>query len=464
MNFSLMFTVATVAALSIGPVNAIIEVLKNGEIFPSRTAEFGPRIQIEGITGILLPVESLNETGNRKGCEILKIPPSLKINNVDVPWIALVERGNCTFLQKVKSMQESGASAVIVGGTTNTNPRTGGLIRMDVAKGEEEEAKKISIPSAYIMNWEYEGLQKYLKSDQIQESNTKFKTVAMMKDGRQVPHLVVRMLPDGFDDLPMLNITLLVLLVPLMAVITLWLVLNYRNSDSYLNEYETIYLNPQRRRTLPQDLPASLDAVNNLPKNCYDPQTRGPNDADLCAICLDDFVAGEELRKLPCKHEFHVGCIDPWLLTRKRFCPVCKSDSCPDCYRTSVGVNEAITSNSSEVVVESNRVMDVTIPENVSVSSIILDPSPVAIDFATEESDALLQSPLNSEQDHNDNRRSLLSSVFERAWKSGASIVTSSRSQTSPASLPLPFPVADRDDYELARQMALDNRSRNRSN
>ena len=113
---------------------------------------------------------------------------------------------------------------------------------------------------------------------------------------------------------------------------------------------------------------------------------------------------------------------------------------------------------------ESNRVMDVTIPENVSVSSIILDPSPVAIDFATEESDALLQSPLNSEQDHNDNRRSLLSSVFERAWKSGASIVTSSRSQTSPASLPLPFPVADRDDYELARQMALDNRSRNRSN
>ena len=261
-------------------------------------------------------------------------------------------------------MQESGASAVIVGGTTNTNPRAGGLIRMDIAKGEEGEAKKITIPSTYIMKWEYEGLRRYLKSDSIQESDTKVRTVAMMKDGRQVPHLVVRMLPDGFDDLPMLNITLLVLLIPMLAVITLWAVWNCRNTDGYYDDYETVYLNPQRRRARPQDLPASLDAVNNIPKNRYDPQTRGPNDADLCAICLDDFIIGEELRKLPCKHEFHVGCIDPWLLTRKRFCPVCKSDSCPDCYRTNISESAAI-SNISEEIDENAHVMDVTITENV---------------------------------------------------------------------------------------------------
>lgn len=472
MNLSAIFTVAAVAVLSFGrQVDAIIEVMRNGDIFPSRSAEFGPRIRTDGITGILLPVESLDEKGSRTGCEALKTPPSLKINNVDVPWIALVERGNCTFLQKIKAMQESGASAVIVGGTANSNSRTGGLIRMDAGKGEEEEAKRITIPSAYIMKWEYDGLEKYLKSesDQIQDGpNTKqLKTVAMMRDGRQVPHLVVRMLPDGFDDFPMLNITLLVLLVPMLAVITLWLVLNCRNGESaYYDEYEAIY--PQRRRVLPQDLPASIDAVNNLPKNRYDPQTRGPNDADLCAICLDDFAAGEELRKLPCKHEFHVGCIDPWLLTRKRFCPVCKGDSCPDCYRTdAVGGGERIATAiaSEEAFVDSAaHIMDVTIPENVSVSSIILDPSPVvAIDFATEESEALLQSPaFDLEQGHSDNRRSLLSSVFERAWKSGTSIIASNRSHASPASLPPPFPVVDRDDYEVARQMALDNRSKSR--
>jgi E3 ubiquitin-protein ligase RNF13 len=36
------------------------------------------------------------------------------------------------------------------------------------------------------------------------------------------------------------------------------------------------------------------------------------------------------LRILPCKHEFHVICVDQWLLTRKRTCPVCKADSCPE--------------------------------------------------------------------------------------------------------------------------------------
>lgn len=456
MNLSLLY----LAAL-IGNVYGMIEVMRSGEIFPSRTAEFGPRITIDGITGILLPIENLDEKGSRKGCEALKIPPTLKINNVDVPWIALVERGNCTFLQKIKAMQESGAAAVIVGGTSNTNPRSGGLIRMDIAKGEEEEAKKIKIPSAYILKWEYDGLQRYLKSDEIQESSTKVKTVAMMKDGRQVPHLLVKMLPDGFDDLPALNVALLVLLIPMLAFISMWIAWSCRNGDGYYEDYEPVYMNP-RRRARPQDLPASLDAVNSLPKNRYDPETRGPNDADLCAICLDDFVVGEELRKLPCKHEFHVGCIDPWLLTRKRFCPVCKSDSCPDCYRTSANVP---ANASDEVASNTQAHMDVTIPENVSVSSIILDPSPVvAIDFATEESDALLQSPVESEQGHDENhRRSLLSSVFERAWKSGASIIASSRSHASPASLPPPFPVVDRDDYELARQMALDNRSRTRN-
>lgn len=43
-----------------------------------------------------------------------------------------------------------------------------------------------------------------------------------------------------------------------------------------------------------------------------------------CAVCLDDFVAGDELRSLPCAHHFHVACIDPWL-ARKPDCPLCKA-------------------------------------------------------------------------------------------------------------------------------------------
>ena len=42
-----------------------------------------------------------------------------------------------------------------------------------------------------------------------------------------------------------------------------------------------------------------------------------------CAICLEPFERGQEVRTLPCMHRFHSLCVDRWLFGN-HLCPVCR--------------------------------------------------------------------------------------------------------------------------------------------
>jgi hypothetical protein len=52
-------------------------------------------------------------------------------------------------------------------------------------------------------------------------------------------------------------------------------------------------------------------------------QVENPDGAHLgCTICTEDFKVGEDVRVLPCSHQFHPNCIDPWLINVSGTCPL----------------------------------------------------------------------------------------------------------------------------------------------
>lgn len=46
----------------------------------------------------------------------------------------------------------------------------------------------------------------------------------------------------------------------------------------------------------------------------------------LCAVCLEEFETGQQVRRLACSHLYHRSCIDPWLQSSSNSCPLCKRE------------------------------------------------------------------------------------------------------------------------------------------
>ncbi|RID44591.1 hypothetical protein BRARA_I01375 [Brassica rapa] len=72
-------------------------------------------------------------------------------------------------------------------------------------------------------------------------------------------------------------------------------------------------------------------------------------ESECCAVCLYDFENHDEIRRLTnCRHIFHKGCLDRWMMDYNQItCPLCRTQFIPDDLQ--VAFNHKLWAESSEV-------------------------------------------------------------------------------------------------------------------
>lgn len=68
----------------------------------------------------------------------------------------------------------------------------------------------------------------------------------------------------------------------------------------------------------------NLEIEADSSSNISDLDTSTHHDVE-CQICLIDFSDGDEIRALPCRHQFHTTCVDPWFRGHTS-CPACRHE------------------------------------------------------------------------------------------------------------------------------------------
>ncbi|KAK8465805.1 hypothetical protein PHAVU_009G179400 [Phaseolus vulgaris] len=92
-----------------------------------------------------------------------------------------------------------------------------------------------------------------------------------------------------------------------------------RRQIHVLNATESIHISAFGKDAIESSIQElATFTINVVPTNCNE-----------CLICLEEFCVGNQVRGLPCSHNFHVECIDVWLRLNVS-CPRCRCSVFPN--------------------------------------------------------------------------------------------------------------------------------------
>ncbi|XP_010893718.1 E3 ubiquitin-protein ligase RNF128a isoform X2 [Esox lucius] len=218
----------------------------------------------------------------------LACDPQTGFNGSD-PWIALIQRGNCTFAEKIKVAAENGAAGVVIYNLPGTGDwvtpmkhhGTGDMVAIMIGNRQGME----------IVELIKQGIPVSMAIDVGQQQ------------GPWLSHYSVFFVSISF-------------FVVTAATVGYFIFYSARRLN-------IVRLQNRKQKQLKAEAKKAIGRLQVRMVKHGDEET-GP-DADTCAVCIDAYKSGDVLTILTCNHFFHKTCIEPWLLEH-RTCPMCKCD------------------------------------------------------------------------------------------------------------------------------------------
>ncbi|CAM8876973.1 unnamed protein product [Rhodiola kirilowii] len=253
------------------PISAVV-VLKPYPIsFHNTPARFSAVINSTGICGSLFVADPSD------GCSPLK--NSFRFDKGDTVRFVLARRGSCVFEEKVRNAQIAGYQAAIV-------------------YDDRENRSPVSMV----------GNSKGIHIYAVFVSHTAGVFLRDHATGKEGECCISPSIEDAAWTVLWISIISLFVILCVLATLL-------------IARYRRLYLQHSNYH-----LPV-IDAklVNVLPSILFNSSCpHGQNARETCSICLEDYKDGENLRVLPCQHDFHAKCVDSWLTQWAAFCPICK--------------------------------------------------------------------------------------------------------------------------------------------
>ncbi|VVC33751.1 Hypothetical protein CINCED_3A000827 [Cinara cedri] len=263
----------------------------------SEIGKFG-EYHVGSAAGVLFHV--IGTDGDRNGCAPpvhgvhQELPRGPWIAPLEGPWIALVRRGKCSFQTKIDNARRAGASAVIV---YNDRDAT------DLDKMKLQPSDPRNVSAVFTYKWKGEDMARF-----VDDSTKKVMVRITIASHCTKPYSNINRTSVLF-----VSISFIVLMVISLA----WLVFYYIQRFRYIHAKDQL----SRRLCI-----AAKKALSKIPtKHIKLDDKEIVGDCDCCAVCLEPYKPSDVVRILPCRHEFHKSCVDPWLLEH-RTCPMCKMD------------------------------------------------------------------------------------------------------------------------------------------